>query len=220
MATDYARKVAEELIDQLRQGAAPWQKPWAPGERFMPYNPTTGKDYRGGNAMWLMAQGYPDARWMTYRQATAEGVQIRKGEHGAQIQYWITRGTEAVTDAQGKPVRGEDGKPLIREVEYERPRVKTFTVFNGEQIDGLPLAPARVVETWERHQRAESIIAGSGARIDHQPGNRACYQPAADRIVLPERGQFPTADAYYITSLHELGHNAAFGIMPRRCAFA
>jgi putative DNA primase/helicase len=206
MATDYARKVAEELIDQLRQGAAPWQKPWAPGERFMPYNPTTGKGYRGGNAVWLMAQGYADARWMTYRQATAEGVRIRKGEHGAQIQYWITRGTEAVTDAQGKPVRGEDGKPLIREVEYERPRVKTFTVFNGEQIDGLPLAPARVVETWERHQRAESIMAGSGARIDHQPGNRAYYQPAADRIVLPERGQFPTADAYYATSLHELGH--------------
>jgi putative DNA primase/helicase len=206
MATDYARKVAEELIDQLKQGTAPWQKPWQPGERFMPYNPTTGKDYRGGNSMWLMAQGYADARWMTYRQATAEGAQVRKGEHGTQIQYWIMRGTEPVTDAQGKPVRGEDGKPLTREVEYERPRVKTFTVFNGEQFDGLAPAPTRMVAEWERHQRAETIMTASDARIEHQPGNRAYYQPSADNIVLPERGQFPTADGFYATSLHELGH--------------
>jgi putative DNA primase/helicase len=206
LATDYAWKVANELIDQLEQGTAPWQKPWQPGERFMPYNPTTGKDYRGGNSMWLMAQGYADARWMTYRQATAEGAQVRKGEHGTQIQYWIVHGAEPVTDAQGKPVRGEDGKPLTREVEYERPRVKTFTVFNGEQIDGLTPAPPRTVEEWQRHQRAEAIMSGSGADIEHQAGNKAYYQPSADKIVMPERRQFPGADGYYSTALHELGH--------------
>jgi putative DNA primase/helicase len=206
MATEYAKNVAEKLIAQLKQGTAPWQKPWQPGEQFLPYNPTTGKDYRGGNVIWLMSQGRSDPRWMTYRQATAEGVQVRKGEHGAQIQYWITRGTEPVTDAEGKPVRGEDGKPLTRTVEYERPRVKTFTVFNGEQIDGLPLAPTRTIEEWQRHQRAEAIMSGSGANIEHQAGNKAYYQPSTDKIVMPERGQFPTADGYYSTALHELGH--------------
>src|SRR6202162_5837678 len=57
MATDYARKVAEGLIEQLKAGTAPWQKPWQPGEQFMPYNPTTGKDYRGGKPVWLVGAG-------------------------------------------------------------------------------------------------------------------------------------------------------------------
>ena len=206
MATEYTKKVAEELIDQLQRGTAPWQRPWQPGERFLPYNPTTGKDYRGGNVIWLMAQGRSDPRWMTYRQADAEGAQVRKGEHGTQNQYWITRGTEPVTDEQGKPVRDENGKPVTRIVEYERPRVKTFTVFNAEQIDGLAPMPVRAVEEWQRHERAEAIMQGSGARIEHQPGNRAFYQPANDRVVLPKRGQFPSADGYYATGLHELGH--------------
>ncbi|MCB8878114.1 ArdC family protein [Acidisoma silvae] len=81
----------------MKQGVAPWQKPWQPGEQFLPYNPTTGKDYRGGNVIWLMAQGHSDPRWMTYRQASAEGAQVRKGEQGTQIQYWIIRGSERVT---------------------------------------------------------------------------------------------------------------------------
>jgi len=206
MATDYAKKVAEGLIEQLKEGTAPWQKPWQPGERVMPYNPTTGKDYRGGNTLWLMAAGHADPRWMTYKQAEAEGAQVRKGEHGTQIQYWITNGTEKVTDAQGKPVQGEDGKPLTRNVSYERPRVKTFTVFNAEQIDGLPPTTARTVSEWDRHERAEGILSGSGAKITHQPGDRAYYQTSTDQITLPEQGQFPTADGYYATALHELGH--------------
>jgi antirestriction protein ArdC len=214
MVTEYAKKVAEGLIEQLKQGTAPWQKPWQPGEQFMPYNPTTGKDYRGGNTIWLMSQGHADPRWMTYRQATAEGAQIRKGEHGTQIQYWITRGSEPVTDDKGAPVRGDDGKPLMRTVEYERPRVKTFTVFNGEQIDGLPPPPTRTIAEWDRHQRAEAVLTGSGARIEHQAGNKAYYQPSTDKIVMPERGQFPAADGYYATAMHELGHNAEGQIMP------
>ena len=84
--------------------------------------------------------------------------------------------------------------------------MKTFTVFNGEQIDGLPPAPTRTVEEWQRHQRAEAIMSGSGARIEHQAGNKAYYQPSTDKIVMPERGQFPAADGYYSTALHELGH--------------
>ncbi|WP_419600269.1 ArdC-like ssDNA-binding domain-containing protein, partial [Thiolapillus sp.] len=44
--------VAENLIEQLKAGTAPWQKPWEPGSQgFMPMNPTTGKRYKGVNAI-------------------------------------------------------------------------------------------------------------------------------------------------------------------------
>ena len=63
---DYAQQVASRLIEQLEAGTAPWQRPWQPGERFAPFNPTTDKDYRGMNTVWLMMQGRGDPRWMTY----------------------------------------------------------------------------------------------------------------------------------------------------------
>lgn len=51
--------VAEKLIEQLKAGTVPWQKPWSPDEpnAYLPMNPTTGKRYKGINAIHLMAQG-------------------------------------------------------------------------------------------------------------------------------------------------------------------
>ena len=88
----YPERVAEKLIEQLKQGTAPWQKPWAAGEAgsFIPHNPTTGKRYKGINAIHLLSEGREDPRWMTYQQAKGEGAQVRKGEKGTPIQYWVS----------------------------------------------------------------------------------------------------------------------------------
>jgi antirestriction protein ArdC len=49
----FPERVAEKLVEQLKQGTAPWQKPWEAGAAgsFIPHNPTTGKRYRGINAI-------------------------------------------------------------------------------------------------------------------------------------------------------------------------
>lgn len=211
MASDYAREVAQSIIRQLEEGTAPWTKPWQPGARFMPYNPTTGNEYHGMNALWLMsvaqARGYDDARWMTYRQAQGQGAQVRKGERAATIQYWKWQELQEVRGEDGKPVLDDNGEPLRRVVRYERPRVWSAAVFNARQIDGLPPLPDRpTAPEWERHERCERILENSQVVIHHRAGDRAFYQVTTDQIVLPERGQFPTADRYYATGLHELGH--------------
>ncbi len=211
MATDYVDQVAGAIIKQLQEGTAPWQKPWKPGERFMPYNPTTGNEYRGANALWLMSQaeskGFGDARWMTYRQAQEQDAQVTKGQKGTAIQYWKWQGLEPVKDASGKPVLDQAGEPVKRVVRYERPRVWSAMVFNAQQIDGLPPAPDRpAMAEWERHEKAEAIMANSGVPVLHAPGDRAFYRLSEDRITLPERGQFASADRYYATALHEMGH--------------
>ena len=59
---------------------------------------------------------------------------------------------------------------------------------------------------WEGHERADALIRSSGVRVDHVAGDRACYSLKDDRVVLPERSQFPSQDAYTHTALHELGH--------------
>ena len=211
MATDYVDEVAAAIIKQLKEGTAPWQKPWEPGERFMPYNPTTGNEYRGMNAVWLMSRaesrGFTDARWLTYRQSQEQDAQVRKGEKGTPIQFWKWQGLEPVKDANGKPVLDQEGQPVRQMVRYERPRVMGAVVFNAEQIDGLPPAPVRPVRPeWERHSQAETILSNAGVPIRHAPGDRAFYRLAEDTITLPERSQFPSGDRYYATALHELGH--------------
>ena len=63
---EYHRPFADAIIEQIRQGTAPWQKPWGPGERVLPANVDTGRSYRGGNSLHLAAvaqeRGYGDVR--------------------------------------------------------------------------------------------------------------------------------------------------------------
>lgn len=200
--------VAENLIEQLKAGTAPWQKPWEPGSQgFMPMNPTTGKRYKGVNAIHLMAQGHGDNRWLTYKQAKAAGAQVRKGEKGTPVQYWKFSEEQNKLDDNGKPVLDGQGKPVKETVMLERPRVFFATVFNGEQIDGMPpLEQKEKTQTWDAVERAEHILKASGADIRHGEHDRAFYRPATDSIHLPDKEQFPTADNYYATALHELGH--------------
>ena len=220
MAGDYAQTVAASIVKQLEDGTAPWVKPWEPsGLRFIPYNATTGKDYQGGNAIWLMAvaemKGYSDPRWTTYKQAQSLDAQVMKGEKGTLIQYFKKFDRVPVKDEQGRPVKDAEGNPIYRSVELERPRVFSAVVFNAEQIAGMPKIEARpALAEWERHAAAEQIMTHSGVPIIYRPGDRAFYAVAQDRVTMPERDQFKTADRFYSTALHELGHNAVIRIMP------
>ena len=58
---DYAQKVSDEIIDQIKRGVAPWQKPWKPGEQISAENFSTGQKYSGGNSLYLMSRAHP--RW-------------------------------------------------------------------------------------------------------------------------------------------------------------
>jgi len=192
--------VAEKLIQQLKEGTAPWQRPWEAGaaDAVLPFNPVTGKRYKGVNALHLMSEGRDDQRWMTYKQAQALDAQVRKGEQGTQVQYWKFSEEQTVVDAAGNPRQVD--------VALERPRVFFATVFNATQIDGLsPLQPRKEHE-WDAHERAEAILHASGAVIHRGEGDRAFYHPDSDSIYLPDRRLFASADNFYAVALHELGH--------------
>ncbi|ELY5242023.1 DUF1738 domain-containing protein [Yersinia enterocolitica] len=205
----FHEQVAEKLIEQLKQGTAPWQRPWRAGSSgLLPINPTSGKRYKGINAIQLMSQGHSDRRWMTYKQATQAGAHVRQGEKGTSIQYWKFTEEQDKLDQLGKPVLDKDGQPIKVIVQLERPRVFFASVFNAEQIDGLPPLPPKEEkeELWKAIEQAEKILENSGALISHQEGDRAFYRLSTDSIQLPSKEQFSSADKYYATALHELGH--------------
>ena len=209
---EYHRQFADAIIEQIRQGTAPWQKPWGPGERVLPSNVDTGRSYRGGNSLHLAAvqqeRGYGDVRWGTYRQIQARGGQVRKGEQGTRILSFQDHRKIAVNDERGRPKRDNEGNRVYRHERLQAPVVRQYTVFNAEQADGLPARPAPAAEPlWKVHQQAERVLEDSGVPVRHVAGDRAFYNLNRDEIVLPERGQFPSANHYYQTALHELGHS-------------
>ena len=210
-ADEYHQQFADQIVEQIRQGNAPWQKPWKPGEEYLPKNLSSGKEYRGGNSIYLSvaqgAKGFSDNRWGTYKQIQAAGGQVRKGERGTRILSFQDHKQISVTDKSGKPVHDAEGNRVYRYERMDHPMVRQYTVFNADQADGLklPERPSQQPE-WKAHENAEAVIRASGVRINHVNGDRAFYNLQNDKVTLPEKGQFPSASHYYQTAMHELGH--------------
>ena len=207
----YHKEFAAQLIEQIKKGTAPWQKPWKPGERIAPRNLAGDRPYSGSNTVRLMAvaadKGYSDSRWATYGQIQAAGGQIRKGEGGTRILSFKSHRRVAVKDEKGQPVKDKKGEQVYRHEKLARPFTRIYTVFNVEQARGIKPEPKPApAKAWEAHKRAEDVIKASGVPVKHVQGDRAYYSLGSDRVVLPEKVQFPSADHYYQTALHELGH--------------
>jgi antirestriction protein ArdC len=200
---DHRQEVTESIIKMLEEGVAPWQKPWQ--GTAMPYNPTTERPYRGGNAIQLMAaelaRGYLDPRWMTYKQAAQNGWQVRHGERGTHIEFWEVRQRQEQdnTERNGRAESSDpkEGRRLVHRV---------YTVFNATQVDGIPPYERRERAQFEAAESGERILVNSGARIEHDQRDRAFYNRAADSIHLPPKEAFDDAPGYYGTALHELAH--------------
>lgn len=204
-------QVAEKLIEQLKAGTAPWQKPWSidnvPAFE-LPYNAVTGNRYKGINTFSLLLNGYEDPRWMTFNQASANDWKVKKGEKASLIQFVKTTDLVAKRDESGKPVLNAEGKPVKVSVKLDRPIITTAWVFNAAQVNGIPALQKQDISAlgWDPVERAEKLIASSAANINHVAGDRAFYSPFRDKITMPLKAQFDAPDKYYATLLHELGH--------------
>jgi antirestriction protein ArdC len=133
---------------------------------------------------------------MTFKQAQECGAHVRKGERGNLVVY---ASTLKKTEEQ------DDGSEAERSI----PFMKGYTVFNVEQIEGLPAhyyaKPEPVIDAAQRIDHAEAFFASTRADIRHG-GNRAYYSSGSDHVQLPEFQAFHSPEAYYATLAHELTH--------------
>lgn len=144
---------------------------------------------------------------MTLKQANEQGYSILPGSKATPVVYFQFTDEKNKLDNDGKPVLGADGKPEKEKVELDKPIVRFAHVFNAEQVDGIP--PLQLTDKayeWEPIEKAENILAASGAEIKHDQSNRAFYRRMEDAIHLPPKENFDAPDKYYATALHELGH--------------
>lgn len=199
----YAR-VAGQIVADLERGVRPWAKPWnaehAAGRIARPLR-SNGEPYRGMNVLLLWSsaadRGYAARIWMTFNQAKELKAHVRAGE----------RSTPAVY--AGKIARREAREDGGEEKEKEIFFLKTYAVFNVEQIEGLPphfyAAAGPKLDPARRIEHAEDFAKNTGAVVRHG-GDGAHYSPASDHVQMPPRESFRDPEAYYSTLLHELAH--------------
>lgn len=94
-------------------------------------------------------------------------------------------------------------------VERRIPFLKAYTVFNLDQIEGLPdrfgEPEAQDINPDERIAQVDAFFRHCGADVRHG-GGAAYYAPGPDFVQMPPFECFETADAYYSTLGHEMTH--------------
>ena len=200
---DVYTRITDKIIADLEQGVRTWMKPWNAGNtagritRPLRHN---GALYSGINILMLWAEamdkGFTAPIWMTFKQASELKANVRKGERGSLVVYAnsITRTEE---DAKGEETE--------REIHY----MKGYTVFNVEQIEGLPehyYSKPEVQSTpVERIAHAEAFFTATKADIRYR-GDRAFYSYDGDYIQMPVIEAFRDAESFYATLAHESAH--------------
>jgi len=200
---DVYQIITDKIINLLESGMVPWRRPWT--STGLPRNLVSKKPYRGVNVFLLSASKYVSPFWLTMRQANELGGHIRKGEESTAIVFW----------------KIEDAKAIPEDLDANETEKKTrrrfllrfYRVWNLEQCE-LPQAVIDKLPKVETHQHdpieaVEKIIAG----MPNPPeivrgGSKAYYSPLTDRITLPPRELFISAEEEAATETHELIHSS------------
>jgi antirestriction protein ArdC len=201
--TDVYTRVTSTIIAQLEQGIRPWHRPWnaehMAGRITRPLR-FNGQPYKGVNVLMLWAsaaeQGFAAPIWLTFNQAKELGAHVKKGSKGSLVVY---------ADRIRKSETGDDGEENEHEIFF----MKGYTVFNVEQVEGLPehyyQLAAPQLDPLARIEAADLFFANTAADIRHG-GNRAYYACDADYVQMPPFESFEDAESYASTLGHELCH--------------
>jgi antirestriction protein ArdC len=217
-------KLCAALVELLEKGVNPWRRDWAQlGSQGQHRNLITGQPYRGSNPalleMWSACRGFTAPLWLGSAQAKAQGWFPRKGSKGCYV-LRPQLNKRAQEDENGKPITGPDGTPLISAWVSFKP-VCVFNVADlvGGTEEAQQALEARIAEALgsvvirpepERLAAAEAVL-GAWPVPTVWIGDRAFYQPQLDRITMPSRAQFATAEGLYATWAHEQAHSTGHG---------
>lgn len=194
---DIYAEISDAFLTAIKNDdTVPWRKGWR-CDGILPANFQSKRPYRGMNSLWLgmiqQARGYTTPYWSTYRAAEKSGGQVRKGEKSSIALLWKF----LPVDDPKKP--GEKKRV---------PMLKTFPVFNLDQIDGIDYVRPEVEERepsgfpeWVRSQYTEPPA------FQQIETDRAYYAPASDLVVVPASWQFTSEQAEIETIGHEYVHS-------------
>lgn len=203
------KQITDRIIEGLKKGVVPWKKPWRRDQNAgAPANVISRRSYSGINTILLdlvaMSRGYASRYWGTYQQWADLGAQVRKRPDDVKAGQW---GTQVVFYRQLKKTKVENGEEKIESF----PLLRTYTVFNIDQVDGESVDHLRASQEAPPlrddadYRAAREAIELTGADIRYG-GDRAFYFVPEDYIQLPPAIVFDSLPDFYGAAFHELTH--------------
>lgn len=202
--TKQQQQLAEEFVTLLETEQLEWKKGWS-GISARPYNPVTGTVYHGVNRFRLLltaqALGYQDPRWCTFHQIQKNNWKLKRGKgQASKVEIWMPYDRELKKWITWEEFREQGGI-----TERYCLRTKSYPVFNGDMIEGIPQLEVTLQEV-DPVELVDTISDSMQVPIVYHETDRAFYRPSEDRIYLPNREQFFSTYDYASTALHELAH--------------
>ncbi len=196
--------ITDRIIAQMQQGVIPWRKPWHSINNDNPeqvaVSHETGRPYSLLNQFLVGGPG----EYISFSQIQKQGGRIRRGEKSRMVVFWTQLVKEDSDDLD------TDGKPKRKVIPY----LKYYNVWNIGQCEGISARWTKAADASAepKVKPAEAIVDGYLAQPSHpkltlMAGDRAFYRPSADEVVVPLLSQYDSADEYYSTLFHELGHS-------------
>ena len=202
------KNIAEKLIKVLENDDIDVNN-WNKG--FIGFhNPTTNKEYTGKNIIILMLSqmlsNYSDNRYLTFNQIKKLGLKLKKGSKGTCLNYVNTYRKDLKRNLTREELN--DGE-LLRELDRKgllQSYKKYFTVFNGDDIEGLEEIKDIKVEITNDID-INAIASNIGVLVKNQAINTAHYNLDDDCIYMPKLSQLTSSYEHYLkTFFHELTH--------------
>lgn len=163
--------------------------------------------YTGINMVLMNCAPYPIPYFLTFQQAKMLGGSIRKGAKAEQVIYFNI----CYKDASNNTVTRDEAKSLKtsgQEVQILK-FIKYYNVFNVQDLKGIELElPEVQLKNNEKIERCEDLISSmpNPPKLEQVNGNRAFYNPIADKVNMPDIRQFESSAEYYVTLFHEMSH--------------
>lgn len=203
-ANEIRENVTNQILDALLNGVTPWRRPWS-SNRCSGSKNISGRSYSGVNPLLLtlasMKYGFKSPYFATFAQWREIGCCVNQRPANVAPGKWGT------TIVFSKPCKKKDKDG--EEIDGTYWVLKSFVVFNADQVDGEAAEQFKVHERASEnivpsYDEADRLIASTGADIRFG-GDRAFYHPAEDYIQLPLKHHFINGE-YYATVFHELTH--------------
>lgn len=200
MKKDIKETITAQIIDMIKDAQATGSDFTMPFKTLggRPTNASSGKHYRGLNALWLGLLGYRTVA--TYKQWADLGYQVQKGSKSVGISVPMIGKDKKTGDSKMFGFRGASVFPASQVLHAE----------TGESWSAPELGER--VDLTERLEAVDQYVNNLGFDIRHSTEGGAYYQPANDFIHMPERDQFiatktsTATECYYSTLLHESAH--------------
>jgi len=221
MANKVYQLVNQRILEELRSGVVPWQKPWSVDRSYSGVfhrNCITGKAYKGTNVILLSLACQKNPQylklWLTFKQAKRLKGYIAKNSKGQLVIYW-----SIYVKKNGKLIKIQD-IDNIEDIDRDDiiPILRYYIVFNLIDLRPESLRD-KLIDKYNKLANKNKLNISP---IDHAEGIinkyidkppifwddvKAYYSPLRDEVHMPPKDSFISREEIYSTLFHELVHS-------------